>query len=428
MFATTPLLLLLKHLAAPAPSSPIYLDGNGTTPLHPSVQKALLTSIVQHQSNPSTPTPSGRASKKIIIEATAKIASLFNPNGTVIFTGSGTESIHTAITLVLRLHKHNNLNKDPTKLPHIIASHLDHPGTYNTLLRLRDESLITLTLVHVDSTGTVPEQTLLAAIASNPPSLVTLLHAHNELGTVQSLSFIPSLKKQCPDCLVHLDASQSLTKTPHFPLAQADLITITGHKHGAPKGIAALYLSPAVLSLDLSIFKKYGGILLAGGGQNDGLRASTENVPYILALSKSLERIADFANSQKHNRGVCEAILEELGDVDFSVNCSSDRTGISNLLSLSFPPVYAKDLVQALQTRHNVTIAAGSACDASKGGVPTASRSLVNTPGLTEEQRLGTVRISCGWWNTEEEGRRAGRAIKMEVERLRLDIKARAEK
>lgn len=383
--------------------------------------KALLHSIHNHQSNPSTPTPGGTASKAAIASATKTILGLLGePDGTIIYTSSGTESIHTAITIMLKTH--NGGSSGDGSLPHIVASAADHPGAYNALLRLRDEKQITLTLVSLDETGTVSSESLLRACRSQAPDLITLLHAHNELGTVQSLDFLAEVRKSFPRALVHVDASQSLSKADHSGLQRCDMVTITGHKHGAPKGISALYVAPSVVEeRDLSHFRRYGGVLLAGGGQNGGLRSSTENVPYIVALAKSLEVLcgSEFAANQEKYRKVCAAIVRGLGDdTEYEVNCASTTTGISNLLSLSFVGVGgAKALVGALQENHGITIAAGSACDASKG--MTASRTLQNLPGVSEEVRLGTVRISCGWWNSEDEGLRAGRAIREEVGRLR---------
>lgn len=168
---------------------------------------------------------------------------------------------------------------------------------------------------------------------------------------------------------------------------------------------------------------------MCGGGQAGGLRSGTENVPYIHAFAKSLDVIGGreegamgFEALQEHHRAVCGAILSGLGDLKYGVNVGSDRAGASNVLSLSFEPVPSKVLVAALQERHGVTIAAGSACDAGGGGKPVASRTMKNLPGVSEGARLATVRISCGFWNTVEDGKRAGEAIRLEVRRLREEM------
>ncbi|GMI14735.1 hypothetical protein TrVE_jg7310 [Triparma verrucosa] len=380
----------------------LYFDANGTTQVHPEVQKAICDAL-QHYGNPSTSSSLGKTSKALIASSTATILkNVFDTDaGNLIYTSCGTESNQLAIQLVLQSYQSSH---PEGPIPHILTSTIEHPATINYLRHLESLNQITLTCVRPSSSGQVPLPTLLSSLKPTT-ILLTLIYAQNETGSIQPLSEISSLlKSTSPHLKIHADASQAVGKvscTVSGGLSGVDLITITGHKFGSPKGISLLYTSTTYPPTSS------GGYILKGGGQMNGLRSGTENVPYIVGLSKATEVCC---NLEKEYNSIMvnfkNSLTSEIDKVVF--NCNSDEEGLVNTLSIGFndiPKKITSSYIISLCEKNGLIIAAGSACETGKGSY------------VLRECRVGddigrcTLRVSCGFWNTREEGRRAGRIL-----------------
>jgi len=249
--------------------------------------------------NPSSSHIYSQVCKENVDIARQHIGNLINVEpSNIIFTSCGSESDNRAIDIAIhhfnkRNHHHNGrTSPSPSKadahtdtvspLPHIISSTIEHPAILLYLKTLERSRHIKLTLIKVDSEGFVNTNSLSNAL-SHDTALVTIMHSNNEVGTIQPIKIIGKIihsynLREKTNILFHSDAAQSLGKVRvDVRSLGVDLLTIVGHKYGAPKGIAALYVSENIHACPL----------LVGGGQEYGLRAGTENVPYIVGLGEA---------------------------------------------------------------------------------------------------------------------------------------------
>ena len=443
---------------------PIYLDYNGTTPIYPEVTAAMLPYFTTHFGNPSSSHYYGKAPKAAIQKARASVACLVggSPDG-IIFTGCGTEADNLAIHLALesyqcRVTASAAQTNTENLLPHVITTSVEHPAILEYLKTLQSQNKIEVTFIPVSSECQISSSQVKDAIRPNQTCLVTIMFAQNEIG---SLMPIKEITKICREhgILFHTDAAQAVgkvnlatyfaeTKTSNeieqtFMLP--DMITIVGHKFGAPKGIAALYIHPtnpnseAMISLltssssssPTSSWGKSGGLLI-GGGQESGRRAGTENVPYIVAMGTAADMVMDqFRTNSQHLEHMRNSLLHHLtehlkpskqdkckipdGDI-LRVNGPSDPTQrLPNTLSVGIRNIYSGTLLQKLGSQ-DVAASAGSACHSSAacGGAVSVS-SVLKEMGVPMEYAVGTLRLSVGIGTTEDDVRLAASKIAREV-------------
>jgi len=290
----------------------IYLDYNGTTPIDQRVVASMMPFLTTHFGNPSSSHYYGAAPKQAIVKARKSILGLLHPNHIsksrlveeqdgVIFTGCGTEADNLAIYAAIRSHDKFSsasadastntrfgfpINKSKSR-HHIVTSNVEHPAIDQYLKALEKEGKIDVTRVPVKTDGCVEVEDMIQAIRPGETILVTLMLANNESGALQPVKQVAQYCR-AHNILFHTDAAQAVGKV-SIALDETgigdcvDMITIVGHKFGAPKGIACLYVRPGCLSeggrrseLDSSDY------LLLGGGQEKGKRAGTENVVSIM--------------------------------------------------------------------------------------------------------------------------------------------------
>jgi len=419
---------------------PIYLDYNGTTPIQPEVTKAMLPYFTQHFGNPSSTHYYGKGPKKAIQKARASVASLVGGSQDgVIFTGCGTEADNLAIHLALQSHAAIS-NKE--KIPHVISTCVEHPAILEYLKNLQQQQNIKVTFLPVSSECQVSTKDLEAAIIPNQTCLVSVMMAQNEIGALQPISKIMEICER-HGVLFHTDAAQAIGKInlhAYFQSANSvpDMITIVGHKFGAPKGIAALYIHPTntnaknMLSTlsdpaSPSMWGKSGGLLI-GGGQESGRRAGTENVPYIVGLGKAAELVKhQFQNHPNHLEYLRNCLLQQLtkciynSDHDvknpnnqdlFCVNGPKDPAQrLPNTLSISIRNIRAGPLLQKLGKK-DVAASAGSACHSSDS---VSISSVLKEMTVPMDYAMGTLRLSVGSGTTEQE-------VKMAAERIANEI------
>ncbi len=376
---------------------PIYLDYNATTPIAREVAEAMEPYLYDFFGNPSSSHPFGAAARKAVEAARAQVAALLDCDPSeVVFTSGGTESNNLAIKgAAMALRDKGN---------EIITSSVEHPAVSEVCRWLGTQGF-RITILPVDAAGLVDPADLERAISSNT-ILVTVMHANNEVGTIQPIAEFSRIARQ-HGALMHTDAAQSVGKIAVTASElEADMISVAGHKLYAPKGVGALYLRG---SLDLAR-------LLHGASHESGRRPGTENVLEIVGLGfacgmagRDLEknRIHSLALRDRLHRG----LERELGESAVRLN-GHDEMRLPNTLSLSFRDVDAGTLVAEIE--ENVAVSAGAACHAEGVDISTVLEAMK----VPVEWAMGTVRFSVGRYSTEEEVDRAVDIVADAVRRL----------
>ena len=271
-------------------SNVIYLDYNATTPIWEEVRDAMLPYTCERFGNPSSLHVYGESSAKCVRDARANIRSLIGAcnNHNIVFTSCGTESDNRAIDIALSAARHSrktSQGKLKYYTPHVVTCSIEHPAVLVYLQHLAYTGEIQLSIVPVDGAGVVSADDVESAL-SDDTAMVTIMHSNNEVGVLQPIEDIARRvhARKGQYIFVHTDAAQSLGKVPvNVRSLDVDLLTIVGHKFGAPKGVAALYINDRLSStLD-------GGVkpLLHGGGQESGWRAGTENTLLLAGLGEA---------------------------------------------------------------------------------------------------------------------------------------------
>jgi cysteine desulfurase len=365
----------------PADARPIYLDYQATTPADPRVVEAMLPYLTTEYGNPSSSHAYGRAAAKAVGAARAQVAALIGARTPeeIVFTSSGTESNHFALTGVAHAARATGRGE------HVITTAIEHPATQATCDQLIAAGF-QVTRLPVRSDGRLDPADLARALRPGTV-LVSVMHANNEIGTLQPLTDIAELTRE-RGILLHTDAAQSpATVRVDVDDLGVDLLTLVGHKMYAPKGVAALYIRRGTPPLVPQ---------LVGGGQEHGLRAATENVPGIVALGAAAA-IAD-AEYAADAAGILRLRERLLGELTVAlpglrVNGSLTHRLPGNL-SLTVPHVTAEQMMAAAP---DLAFSAGAAChsgDATPSPVLTAV-------GLTPDQAARTVRLGIGRYTSD---------------------------
>jgi cysteine desulfurase len=368
------------------PSDPIYLDHNASTPPLPGVVDAMQPYLHEHFGNPSSAHVFGERTREAVERARGEVAGLLGclPDE-VTFTSGGTEANNLAIRGVTEARSDRR---------HIITSSVEHPATVQPCEYLAARAW-GVDVAKVDRAGRVhPDE--VAALLRDDTALVTIMHANNETGTIQPIAEIAHIARE-RGVVVHTDAAQSVGKIPLcVPDLGVDLLSVAGHKFGAPKGVGALFVKR-----DTPIRP-----LLLGAAHERGLRPGTENVASIVGLGRA-----------------CALARSRLAAADTRVSALRDRlwerlqAGISgirlhghpteclpNTLNVGFPGVRGSAVLAAAP---EVAASTGSACHE---GSEVPSR-VLTAMGFAAEDALEAVRLSLGFTTTQEEVDRAAGAL-----------------
>ncbi|MDP7567239.1 MAG: cysteine desulfurase family protein, partial [Flavobacteriales bacterium] len=251
-------------------STRVFLDNAATTPMAPEIIDMMSEMMKTHFANPSSVHSYGRESKIVVENARKKIASLLNTSpGSIFFTSGGTEADNMAIKCGIHDHK----------ITHAITSKLSHHAVLYPLEDLEKEGIIKLSYVNIDENGVVDLNHLEELLQNNPRTFVSIMHANNEIGTIQDIKAIGDLCKE-HKAIFHSDTVQTMA---HFPFnmqeLHIDFMAASAHKFHGPKGVGFVYISE-----DIQIKP-----MLRGGGQERNMRAGTENIYGIAALSMAME-------------------------------------------------------------------------------------------------------------------------------------------
>jgi len=357
----------------------IYLDHNATTPVAPEVLDAMLPYLERAFGNPSSAHEYGAAAKTAVEHARAQLAALLGcAPADIVFTASASEADNLAIKggALARLGERD----------HVVTSAIEHPAVLGACRYLERRFGFRLTILPVDGDGLVDPDDVRRAIGPGT-ALVSIMHANNEVGTVQPIAEIAEAARE-RGVLLHTDAAQSVGKiATDVDALGVDLLTVTGHKMYAPKGVGALYVRPGT-RLDAVIH---------GGGHEHGLRAGTENVPYIVGLGAAAALAWRRLQNGTAVRGLRDRLYAALVDAvpGLVLNGHPDER-LPNTLNVSFP---GADGERLLASAPSVAAATGSACHSGR----TEPSTVLTAMGLDDERALGAVRLSLGYDTTAAE-------------------------
>ncbi|MEM2478878.1 MAG: cysteine desulfurase family protein [Candidatus Pacearchaeota archaeon] len=358
----------------------VYLDYAATTPLNKEVLKAMQPYFANKFGNPSSLHDFGQEAKQVIDGARDKIARLLNANSQeIIFTSSGTEANNLAIKGFALANRQ--------KGKHILISTIEHKAVINPAKWLREQGF-DVEFVSVDSEGIVKLDELERKIRKDT-ILVSVMTVNNEIGTIQPIAEIAKICNAKGICF-HTDAVQALGKM-EVDVKKLDIgmLSASGHKIYGPKGAAFLYKRADIKLVPL----------LHGGGQENGLRSSTENVPGIIGIAKALELcLKNLDKEAKRQAKLRDKIIDEVLDYDFikvRLNGSREKR-IFNNANFSFYGIEGEALVLMLNER-GIATSTGSACS-EKTLEPSH---VLLALGLKPQEAHGSLRITLGMPTTQ---------------------------
>ncbi len=354
----------------------IYLDWNATTPLRPEAQAAMAHAY-ETGGNPSSVHAEGRQARRLVEEARATVADAVGAEAqNVIFTSGGTEANALALTPGLKRGKGPGVSR-------LIASAIEHASVLAGGRFATDA----IQAVGVTRAGVVDLDRLRAMLDGAPPVLVSIMLANNETGAIQPVADAAAIVHAAHG-LLHVDAIQALGKIP-FDLASvgADLLTLSAHKIGGPKGVGAVVLADGVL-LEAQ---------LRGGGQEKGRRAGTENVAGIAGFGAAV-KAALAAREVDSNRmeGMRARLENGLKQTPGAIIFANEVKRLPNTVLFAIPQMRAETAVIGFDLA-GIAVSSGSACSSGK----VQPSHVVEAMGYGPDLARGAVRLSLGWSTTE---------------------------
>jgi cysteine desulfurase len=363
----------------------VYLDNNATTQVAPEVYEAMIPYLTENYFNPSSMYEPARLTGQAISAARKKIADCLghvDPKE-ILFTGCATESNNTAIFG----SAHGNLNRR-----HIITSSVEHPAVLEVCKELEREGY-KVTYLSVDRDGKLDIQEYIRALSPNT-LLVSIMHANNETGVIFPIDQLSRIAKETdPAIIFHTDATQTAGKLPLDlvnGLPYVDLLSFSGHKLHAPKGIGILYIRRGTRCRPTML----------GGHQEDGRRAGTENVPYIVGIARALElatehRKQDEDKIEKLRDRLENTLIEKIPSVQVN---GKGAPRLPNTLNISFHYIEGEGMLFQLSA-FGICASSGSAC--TSGSLePSHVLRAMKVPFTAIH---GSVRFSLSRYNTDED-------------------------
>lgn len=358
----------------------IYLDHNATTPVDPAVADKMAWFLREHFGNPSSLYPIGRRVKELLNEARERVAGALGVDrGEIFFTGSGTEADNMAVF--------GALDASPGK-DELVTSSIEHPAVIEAAKALEGRGF-KVTYLPVDRFGAVSLDALRSALTPKT-GLVSVMHANNEIGTVQPVAEIARIARE-RGVPVHTDAVQSFGKIDvDARRLGVDFLTVSAHKIYGPKGVGALYVRRGATLCPF----------LRGGRQERGLRAGTENTAGIAGFGEAVRVLEEKGRKERARiERLAEAlkigIEERIPGARFNGH-PTDR--VKGTLNFAFPGLEAEAILLALATKE-IYVSTGSACSEESEEVSHVLRAI----GLRPEIARSCIRMSLGRSNTEED-------------------------
>ncbi|MCE6987564.1 cysteine desulfurase family protein [Dyadobacter sp. CY323] len=361
----------------------IYCDNAATTALDPEVIEAILPFLTQNYGNPSSTHWAGRKVREAIDRSRNTIADILGASpGEIFFTSGATEANNLALTGAIQTYE----------ISHVITSKIEHKAVLQTLARHEKEGDIEISFVKLDERGHVDLYHLENLLRANPRTLITLMHANNEIGNITDIHAI-SILAQRYNAIFHSDTTQTIGKI-RFDLSQdhIDFLVGSAHKFHGPKGIGFIYIN-----------KKHNiKAQILGGGQEGGQRGGTENVIGIVGLAKALE--VAYRNLDENQTKVCrlkqymisKLAISGIGGICYNGDSKSIDNSISNVLNVSLPCLALGSVVNKLDAI-GIAASGGSACSNLGNG---SSHVISALPCQRDKEN---VRFSFSKFNTFDE-------------------------
>ncbi len=375
----------------------IYLDHAATTPVSGTVLDAMMACLTGDQGNASAVYGTGREARKTVEKARRQVAALIGAEAReIIFTSGGSESDNMAVKGTAFAMR--------DKGKHIITTEIEHPAVLNSCKWLEKQGF-EVTYIHPDKEGRICPDDIRNAIREDT-ILISVMAANNEIGTLEPVAEIGRTAKE-RNILFHTDAVQAAGAIPiNVNEWNADLLSISAHKFHGPKGVGALYIRRGSRT----------EALVHGGEQERGLRAGTENVPGIAGMGQAAEDASNMLteNARNMTRLRDRLIREILQTVPESKLNGPKRDRLPNNCNISFEKIDGEALLLRLDLA-GIAASSGSAC--TSGSQETSH--VLKAIGLTEQQAKGSLRLTTGTENTDEEIDKAVKTIRNIVEDLR---------
>jgi cysteine desulfurase len=361
----------------------IYFDNAATTSLDNEVLEAMMPYLTEKFGNPSSIYSYGRETKLAIETARKSVARMLNCNpGEIFFTSGGTESSNTAINASIR----------DLGCRHIITSPIEHHATLHTGEMMGKAGHAKLSYVKLTDKGHVDLNHLEELLATNEKSLVTLMHANNEIGNLLKIKAVSELCEKYK-AIFHSDMVQTIG---HYPIDlrsfKVHFVSAAGHKFHGPKGVGILYVNESIRI----------NPLFHGGAQERNMRAGTENLYGIVGFAKALElAMARYESDSKHISDIKQYMCEKLNENFPGVVCNGDTNGSSlyTVLNVSFPKTEKSEMLLFNLDMAGICVSGGSACSSGANSVSHVIKALYN--GQSEE--MVPIRFSFSRHNTKAE-------------------------
>ena len=376
------------------------MDYHATTPVDPRVLEAMLPAFKEKFGNAASRNhPFGWEAEKLVEKARAQIAHLIHVDPQeIVFTSGTTESNNLALKGVSEMYRE--------KGNHIISQVTEHKSVLDTLKHLEKQG-VKVTYLRVDKSGLIHLEELRSAV-TDKTILISIMAANNEIGTIQPIEQIGRFCKE-KGILFHVDGAQAIGKIPvDVQKMGIDLFAFSGHKMYGPKGIGALYIRKKNPRVRLTA-------LLHGGGQEEGLRSGTLNVPAIVGLGRACEIAEKELKSESEKllrlrTRLHEAIQRNLKEVYLN---GPPENRLPGNLNLSFSYVEGESLLMALS--EEIAVSSGSACTSAR----VEPSYVLKAIHLGEDLIHSSIRFGLGRFNTEEEVDYAAKKVIETVKRLR---------
>ncbi|MCI9539814.1 MAG: cysteine desulfurase [Lachnospiraceae bacterium] len=361
----------------------VYLDNSATTQVFDSVKDVVIKTMAEEYGNPSAMHRKGIIAERYIKEAKEVLAkSLKVESKEIFFTSGGTESNNMALIGAAMANRRSGSR--------IITTEIEHPSVKNTMKYLEEQGF-ELIILPVDKVGKVRLE-VLEEVMTPDTILVSVMYVNNEIGSVQPIEEISSIiHTKNPKVAFHVDGVQAFGKYKIYPKRMGiDLFSASGHKIHAPKGVGFLYKNAAV-KVKPVVF---------GGGQQDGMRSGTLNVPGIAGLAcATAEVYSDFSQKQERLYQLKEKLVQGLGAIEgVRINGMTGREGAPHIVSAGFLGIRSEVLLHALEDK-GIYVSAGSACSAHKASVSPTLKAI----GVEKEYLGSVIRFSFSEFTTEKE-------------------------
>ncbi|MCX9014796.1 MAG: cysteine desulfurase NifS [Candidatus Methanoperedens sp.] len=357
----------------------IYLDHSSTTQVKPEVAEAMYPYFSGKYGNPSSLYAIGREAKKAMEEARQKVADLIGAKKEeIFFTGSGTESDNLAIKGIAY--------KNRGKGAHIITSSIEHHAVLNTCKYLEKQGF-DVTYIPVSREGLVNPDDVEKAV-TDKTILISIMHANNEIGTLQPIREIGKLAKK-NKIPFHTDAVQTAGKIPvNVDELNADLLSLSAHKIYGPKGVGALYIRKGTILEPM----------LHGGGHERNIRPGTENVPGIVGFGKAAELAREHLPEEEKLAELRDSLIRGILEIEDSYLNGHPKERLPNNANFRFSFIEGESMVLTLDM-NGIAASTGSACSSTS----LEPSHVLMALGLKPEEAHGSLRLTLGTGNTQED-------------------------